>query len=237
MSRVKINSVVAYNVDTHEVYVLNDLFHYNDGFKGATGATLMPLTQEYIDYCSTDEYGLEYLDGCGILKDEFDDELRYSLRYKAECEWEAPDVDERAQTLCEEHGDVWWDNDDDDLIAHYVKMAQEQIEDEKQTFIDEYIDDNIGGLVDEKNKEILYGFVNNTGGMFIGHDDSYVSAVTSENIEFLNSKFQMEIESFECVGCGRMWYKDMFQNPNIVWLDEELKREIQIYEDYISADE
>lgn len=47
--RIIINKPVAINRNTNEVYILNSLFKHNDGFKGATGSVLVPITQDYVD--------------------------------------------------------------------------------------------------------------------------------------------------------------------------------------------
>lgn len=47
--RIKINKIVGFKLGSGEVYILNDVFKYNDGFKGACGAILEPVTQSYID--------------------------------------------------------------------------------------------------------------------------------------------------------------------------------------------
>ena len=50
----KINQIVG--IKDGELYVLEDVFKYSDGFKGATGYSMNVITQEYIDNMNDIDY-------------------------------------------------------------------------------------------------------------------------------------------------------------------------------------
>lgn len=57
---LKINKLVG--IKDGEIYVLSECFKYSDGFKGCTGYSMRPLTQEEIDQANDSSYGdLEYI--------------------------------------------------------------------------------------------------------------------------------------------------------------------------------
>ena len=60
--KIKINQIVG--IKDGELYVLEDVFKYSDGFKGATGYSMNVITQEYIDNMNDIDYlenELDYL--------------------------------------------------------------------------------------------------------------------------------------------------------------------------------
>jgi hypothetical protein len=57
---LKINKLVG--IKDGEIYVLRECFKYSDGFKGCTGYSMRPLTQEEIDQANDSSYSdLEYI--------------------------------------------------------------------------------------------------------------------------------------------------------------------------------
>ena len=68
----KYNKIVNFDEDTKEIIVLDDIFKYEDGFKGATGSKFEPVSRdEYEDRTDEDNF-VEYLIGSGIdLPDNF----------------------------------------------------------------------------------------------------------------------------------------------------------------------
>ena len=60
----------------NEFYFLDDIFHYEDGFKGATGSVVVPVNKTYYDYATSYDGILErYMDAMG--EDEWLDTLGY----------------------------------------------------------------------------------------------------------------------------------------------------------------
>ena len=68
----KYNKIVNFDEDTKEIIVLDDIFKYKDGFKGATGSKFEPVSRdEYEDRTDEDNF-VEYLIDSGIdLPDNF----------------------------------------------------------------------------------------------------------------------------------------------------------------------
>ena len=68
----KYNKIVNFDEDTKEITVLDGIFKYEDGFKGATGSKFEPVSRdEYEDRTDEDNF-VEYLIGSGIdLPDNF----------------------------------------------------------------------------------------------------------------------------------------------------------------------
>ena len=68
----KYNKIVNFDEDTKEIIVLDDIFKYEDGFKGATGSKFEPVSRdEYEDRTDEDNF-VEYLIDSGIdLPDNF----------------------------------------------------------------------------------------------------------------------------------------------------------------------
>jgi hypothetical protein len=67
-----------------EYYFLDEIFKYKDGFKGATGTIVMPVSKQYYDYATSEEGILErymdamgedeWLNTLGLDRDDFEDE-------------------------------------------------------------------------------------------------------------------------------------------------------------------
>ena len=67
-----------------EFYFLDDIFTYKDGFKGATGTSIIPVSKEHYDYATSREGILErymdamgeeeWLDTLGLDSDDYEDE-------------------------------------------------------------------------------------------------------------------------------------------------------------------
>jgi len=67
-----------------EYYFLDEIFKYKDGFKGATGTIVMPVSKQYYDYATSEEGILErymdamgeyeWLEVLGLNRDDFEDE-------------------------------------------------------------------------------------------------------------------------------------------------------------------
>jgi hypothetical protein len=67
-----------------EYYFLNYIFHHSDGFKGATGDVIMPVSKSYYDYAMSREGIIEryidsmgedeWIDVIGIDREEYEDE-------------------------------------------------------------------------------------------------------------------------------------------------------------------
>ena len=67
-----------------EYYFLDEIFKYNDGFKGATGTVVMPVSKEYYEYATSEDGILErYMDAMGedewistlgLDREDFEDE-------------------------------------------------------------------------------------------------------------------------------------------------------------------
>jgi hypothetical protein len=67
-----------------EYYFLDEIFKYKDGFKGATGTIVMPVSKQYYDYATSEEGILErymdamgeyeWLEVLGLDRDDFEDE-------------------------------------------------------------------------------------------------------------------------------------------------------------------
>ena len=68
----KYNKIVNFDEDTKEITVLDGIFKYEDGFKGATGSKFEPVSRdEYEDRTDEDNF-VEYLIDSGIdLPDNF----------------------------------------------------------------------------------------------------------------------------------------------------------------------
>ena len=68
----KYNKIVNFDEDTKEITVLDDIFKYKDGFKGATGSKFEPVSRdEYEDRTDEDNF-VKYLIDSGIdLPDNF----------------------------------------------------------------------------------------------------------------------------------------------------------------------
>lgn len=68
----KYSKIVNFDEDTKEITVLDGIFKYEDGFKGATGSKFEPVSRdEYEDRTDEDNF-VEYLIGSGIdLPDNF----------------------------------------------------------------------------------------------------------------------------------------------------------------------
>ena len=68
----KYNKIVNFEEDTKEITVLDGIFKYEDGFKGATGSKFEPVSRdEYEDRTDEDNF-VEYLIDSGIdLPDNF----------------------------------------------------------------------------------------------------------------------------------------------------------------------
>lgn len=68
----KYNKIVNFDEDTKEITVLDGIFKYEDGFKGATGSKFEPVSRdEYEDRTDEDNF-VEYLINSGIdLPDNF----------------------------------------------------------------------------------------------------------------------------------------------------------------------
>ena len=68
----KYNKIVNFDEDTKEITVLDGIFKYKDGFKGATGSKFEPVSRdEYEDRTDEDNF-VEYLIDSGIdLPDNF----------------------------------------------------------------------------------------------------------------------------------------------------------------------
>ena len=68
----KYNKIVNFDEDTKEIIVLDGIFKYEDGFKGATGSKFEPVSRdEYEDRTDEDNF-VEYLINSGIdLPDNF----------------------------------------------------------------------------------------------------------------------------------------------------------------------
>ena len=68
----KYNKIVNFDEDTKEIIVLDGIFKYGDGFKGATGSKFEPVSRdEYEDRTDEDNF-VEYLIDSGIdLPDNF----------------------------------------------------------------------------------------------------------------------------------------------------------------------
>jgi hypothetical protein len=68
----------------NEFYFVDYIFNYNDGFKGATGTIVMPVSKEYYDLATSEEGILdrymtamgedEWLEALGLDRDDFEDE-------------------------------------------------------------------------------------------------------------------------------------------------------------------
>ena len=74
---IKINQIVG--IKNGELYVLEDVFKYSDGFKGATGYSMNVITQEYIDNMNDIDYlenELEYLWREAVQAEKTTDSLR-----------------------------------------------------------------------------------------------------------------------------------------------------------------
>ena len=70
-TETKYNKIVNYNQETKEITVLDDVFKYNDGFKGATGTKFEPISKaEYKERIKKDNV-IERLIDCGHLPEEF----------------------------------------------------------------------------------------------------------------------------------------------------------------------
>ena len=62
----KYNKIVNFDEDTKEIIVLDGIFQYEDGFKGATGSKFEPVSRnEYEDRTDEDNF-VEYLIDSGI---------------------------------------------------------------------------------------------------------------------------------------------------------------------------
>lgn len=81
-TETKYNKIVNYNQETKEITVLDDVFKYDDGFKGATGTTFEPISKtEYKERMKKDNV-IESLIECNHLPEEFK-RGGYNALYKA----------------------------------------------------------------------------------------------------------------------------------------------------------
>jgi hypothetical protein len=82
VEREKVDTLIAKRDE--EYYFLDDVFEYKDGFKGATGTIVVPVSKDYYEYATSydgiverylDSMGEdEWLDVLGLDKDDFEDE-------------------------------------------------------------------------------------------------------------------------------------------------------------------
>jgi hypothetical protein len=82
VEREKVDTLIAKRGE--EYYFLDDVFEYKDGFKGATGTIVVPVSKDYYEYATSydgiveryvDSMGEdEWLDVLGLDKDDFEDE-------------------------------------------------------------------------------------------------------------------------------------------------------------------
>ena len=85
----KINQIVG--IKSGELYVLEDVFKYSDGFKGATGYSMNVIIQEYIDNMNDIDYletELDYLWRDAVQAGKTTDSLReYMKSLVDECQF------------------------------------------------------------------------------------------------------------------------------------------------------
>jgi len=133
-NETKYNKVIGYNKESNEIYICNytfDDFLHDKPFRGATGSVLSPLTSDQVEYYNDIETVLERFDGSGLLKDEYDEDIR------EEC------IDEFAS----------FDYDEDDFDS------EEAYEDAREKYIDENASDKAEEFNRElAEKEINYAY-------------------------------------------------------------------------------
>ena len=81
-NETKYNKVIGYDKELGEIYICNYTFDdvmHDKPFRGATGSVLMAVTPEQVEYYNDIETVLERFDGSGLLKDEYDEDIREEL--------------------------------------------------------------------------------------------------------------------------------------------------------------
>ncbi len=83
VEREKVNTLIG-KTNYDEYYFLDDIFQYKDGFKGATGTSIIPVSKEHYDYATSRDGILEryvdamgeeeWLETLGLNEDDFEDE-------------------------------------------------------------------------------------------------------------------------------------------------------------------
>lgn len=107
----KINQIVG--IKNGELYVLEDVFKYSDGFKGATGYSMNVITQEYIDDMNDIDYletELDYLWREAVQAGETTDNLREYI--------------ESLVDKCQSHGQLY-PSDDNSFRYDTEKLVEE----------------------------------------------------------------------------------------------------------------
>lgn len=120
----KINQIVG--IRDGELYVLEDLFKYGDGFKGATGYHMGTITQSYIDEMN-DPY---------TLAEEYD----YIWRESVQAERTELGLQEFMQEWVDscQYDDLLFPSDDNSFRYQTEKLVEELPEDHKKQLEDTF---------------------------------------------------------------------------------------------------
>jgi len=111
------NKVVNFDKETKEITVLEGLFEYKDGFKGAVGSVFEPISKAYYD-----EVMEEYLNNPQAVSEYWNDNIGEPLTYN---EYEAiandeDDVIRLCGGLDYSYGELW------DYLREELKLNEEE---------------------------------------------------------------------------------------------------------------
>jgi len=115
---IKINQIVG--IKDGELYVLEDLFKYGDGFKGATGYHMGTISQSYIDE----------MNDINFLCEEYD----YLWREAVQAGHTTDSLQEYMQSWIDEtsYSDYLYPSDDNSFRYETEKLVEELPEDQKK---------------------------------------------------------------------------------------------------------
>ena len=116
-----------------------------------------------------------------------------------------------------------------ELCDEYILRENFDSDEEYENNVETFMDENLPNHIDNKNDEIIDSWIVGCDGEYVSQDPSYIGNITEEDTEKLSKAFDIEIETYSCIGGGRMFDENTF-NENFVSFDDDAVAKIKAIE-------
>ena len=113
-----------------------------------------------------------------------------------------------------------------ELCDSYIIRENFESDDEYDANVETFMDEHLQPHIDDVNDRIINDWIIGCDGDYPSQDPSYIGEITEEDTEKLSKAFDIEIETYSCIGGGRMFDEHTF-NKNFVSFDDELVAKIK----------